>query len=177
MAYLADFSDQTETSKEEDTPMTDDAVIELKTPEAETRDGLTALLRSGARKLIAEAVDAELARFLEAFSGKRLADGRQAVARNGYLPEREIQTSIGSVSVKAPKVRDRSGSGVQFSSQLLPPFLRRTRSVEEVLPWLYRKGVSTSDFQEALGALLGPRGEGLVGGDDQLFKEAMADRT
>jgi transposase-like protein len=86
--------------------------------------------------------------------------GRQRVVRNGYLPERTIQTGIGDVPVRAPRVRDRAGE-VKFSSSLLPPYLRRTRSVEELLPWLYLKGLSSSDFSGALTALLGPAAPGL----------------
>lgn len=87
--------------------------------------------------------------------------GRKAVVRNGYLPERTIQTGVGSLEVQVPKVRDRSGSGIKFNSSLLPPYLKRSRSVEEVLPWLYLKGVSTGDFGEALSALLGADASGL----------------
>lgn len=81
--------------------------------------------------------------------------------RNGYLPARTIATGIGEVAVQVPKVRDRSGSGIKFNSLLLPPYLKRSRSVEEVLPWLYLKGISTGDFGEALSALLGPEAKGL----------------
>ena len=87
--------------------------------------------------------------------------GHLQVVRNGYLPEREIQTGIGPVKIKVPKIRDKSGHGIKFNSTLLPPYLRKTRSVEEVLPWLYLKGVSTGDFQEALQALLGRDAAGL----------------
>lgn len=140
--------------------MGNDTIVELRTPE-EFEDGLTQLLRSGARRLIAEAVEAELAEFLERFRDRKDEQGRQAVVRNGYLPERQIQTGIGTVAVKVPKTRDRTGSGIRFQSQLLPPYLRRTKSMEELIPWLYLKGVSTGDFQEALTALLGPDAEGL----------------
>ncbi len=81
--------------------------------------------------------------------------------RNGYLPERRITTGVGEVEIQVPKVRDRSASGIKFTSQLLPPYLKRARSVEELLPWLYLKGVSTGDFSEALRALLGPEAQGL----------------
>jgi putative transposase len=130
-------------------------------PEGETSDLLTELLRTGARQLIAQAVEAELTEFLGQFQGVKSLDGRAAVVRNGYLPEREIQTGVGPVAVKVPRVRDRSGSGIRFHSRLLPPYLRRTRSLEELLPWLYLKGVSTGDFQEALASLLGEQAEGL----------------
>lgn len=94
-------------------------------------------------------------------AARRDEHGRRAVVRNGYLPARELMTGIGEVTVQVPKVRDRSGSGIKVTSKLLPPYLRRTQSIEEVLPWLYLKGVSTGDFQEALAALLGADAKGL----------------
>ncbi len=141
--------------------MNNNTIIELKTPESHQEDALAQLLRSGARKLIAEAVEAELSDLLDHFADLKAKDGRIAVVRNGYLPEREIQTGLGSVKVKVPKVRDRSGSGIKFNSRLLPPYLRRTKSVDELLPWLYLKGISTGDFNEALQALLGQQAKGL----------------
>lgn len=143
--------------------MSKDKIVGLRKP-AEFADELTQLLRSGARKLIADAVEAELAEFLASFSDHRDGDARRAVVRNGYLPEREIQTGVGAVAVKVPKTRDRSGAGIRFQSSLLPPYLRRTRSLEELIPWLYLKGISTGDFQEALVALLGPDAKGLSAG-------------
>lgn len=133
----------------------------LSQPEIEKSDPLHALLRTGARKLIAQAVEAELARFLDGFAGRRLEDGRRAVVRNGYLPKRTVQTGIGEVEIRVPKVRDRSGGGACFRSSLLPPYLKRAHSVEELIPWLYLKGVSTGDYQEALSALLGDQAKGL----------------
>lgn len=124
-------------------------------------DALSELIRNGARQLIAQAVEAELQEFLGEYAERRDEQGRQAVVRNGYLPERTIQTGVGEVAVKVPKVRDRSGSGIKFNSRLLPPYLKRASSVEEVLPWLYLKGVSTGDFGEALSALLGSEARGL----------------
>lgn len=129
--------------------------------EPEVRDALTELLRRGARELIAQAVMAELDGFLSEYEALRDGQGRRQVVRNGYLPEREVQTGIGSVSVRVPRVRDRSGSGVRFHSNLLPPYLRRSKSIEELIPWLYLKGVSTGDFGEALSALLGTDAVGL----------------
>jgi len=144
--------------------MNDDTIIGFRKPgEAET-DPLTELLRKGARQLIAEAVEAELQGFLAEYQDHRDSRGRRVVVRNGYLPEREVQTGIGSVKVKVPKVRDRSSSGIKYNSSLLPPYLRRARRVEELLPWLYLKGISTGDFQEALSALLGPDAKGLSAG-------------
>ena len=127
----------------------------------EPTDPLHDLLRTGAQQLIARAVEAELAVMLARFADLRLDDGRQAVVRNGFLPERRIQTGIGDVSVKVPKVRDRSGNGIHFNSTLLPPYLKRAKSVEELLPWLYLRGISTGDFHEALSALLGEAASGL----------------
>ncbi|MDZ7810748.1 MAG: transposase, partial [Arhodomonas sp.] len=113
------------------------------------------MLREGARELIPKAVEAELAEFLAGYEDVVLPDGRQAVARNGHLPARTVQTGVGDVEVQLPRARDRSGSGIRFHSQLLPSYLKRARSVEELLPWLYLRGVSTGDFSEALQALLG----------------------
>ena len=130
-------------------------------PEEITGDALTALLRSGAKALIAQAVEAELAAILMSYQHEKLADGRQAVVRNGYLPERTIQTGVGDVEIKVPKVRDRSEQGIKFNSSLLPPYLKRTKSMEELIPWLYLKGISTGGFQEALSALVGEQAKGL----------------
>ena len=141
--------------------MTESTLSVLSQPEIEETDPLHALLRRGARKLIAKAVEAELEVFLDGFAEQRLEDGRQAVVRNGYLPRRTVQSGIGDVEVQVPKVRDRSGGGACFRSSLLPPYLKRARSVEELIPWLYLKGVSTGDYQEALAALLGDGAKGL----------------
>ena len=123
-------------------------------------DPLTELIRQGARDLIAQAIQAELNQLLEKFD-HLTEDGKRAVIRNGYLPERTIQTGIGDVEVRVPKVRDRSGGGIKFNSKLIPPYLRRAKNIEELLPWLYLKGISTGDFSEALEALLGPQARGL----------------
>ncbi len=141
--------------------MTHSTLRALSQPEPEVTDPLHELLRQGARDLIAKAVEAELATFLEQYADKTLEDGRKAVVRNGYLPERTIQTGVGDVTVKIPKVRDRSGGKACFNSSLLPPYLKRARSVEELIPWLYLKGISTGDYQEALVALLGDQAKGL----------------
>ena len=98
---------------------------------------------------------------LDQHADVRLSDGRQTVVRNGHLPERTVQIGIGNIEVKVAKVRDRSGSGVRFNSNLLPPYLKRAHSVEELLSWLYLKGVSTGDFQESLSSLLGDQAKGL----------------
>jgi len=139
--------------------MSDDNVVTLEQPNTFI-DPLTELVRHGARDLIAKAVEAELEMLLAQHSDLK-ANGKQAVIRNGFLPSRTIQTGIGSVDVKVPKVRDRSGQGIKFNSKLIPPYLKRTKSVEEFLPWLYLKGISTGDFSDTLKSLLGESTKGL----------------
>jgi transposase-like protein len=124
-------------------------------------DPLTELLREGARELLMNAVYAELESFLREHSSRLLPDGRAAIVRNGYLPRRTVQTGVGEIEAQVPKVRDRSHSGVKFNSSLLPPYLKRTKSIDEMLPWLYLKGVSTGDYQEALNSLLGENASGV----------------
>ncbi len=142
--------------------MSQDNLIAFKTPETSESftDALTALVRPGAKQIIAQAVEAELAEFLGQYQDLKDEQGRRAVVRNGYLPERTVTTGVGAVQVQVPKVRDRSRQGIKFNSALLP-YLKRSLSVEEVLPWLYLKGVSTGDFAEALSALLGTQAAGL----------------
>lgn len=143
--------------------MPQDNLIEFQPPKSQESfgDALSELVRQGARQIIAQAVEAELGDFLNQYEEVTNNAGHRGVVRNGYLPERTITTGVGEVSVQVPKVRDRTGSGIKFNSLLLPPYLKRSRSVEEVLPWLYLKGVSTGDFGEALAALLGPEAKGL----------------
>ncbi len=105
--------------------MTDNTVVSLNTP----RDPLTELIRQGARDLIAQHQNV-------------IVDGKQAIVRNGFLPERTLQTGVGDVEVQIPKVRDRSGNGVKFNSNLIPPYLKRTKSVATLLPLLYLKKIS-----------------------------------
>jgi len=119
------------------------------------------MLREGAQRLVAQAVQAEFDDFLARVSGERLEDGRAAVVRNGFQPEREILTGLGSVRVRIPKARSRGEEPAVFRSSLVPPYVRRAKSVEAVLPWLYLHGVSTGNMQEALAALLGPDAAGL----------------
>jgi len=102
-----------------------------------------------------------LASLLERFDNVKTLDGRRTVIRNGYLPEREVVTAIGPVTVKVPKVRDRSGSGVKFNSDIVPPYVRKSPRVSAALPWLYLRGVSTGDMSEALSVLLGEEAKGL----------------
>ena len=141
--------------------MNDDTVLNFTNPAITSGDPLTDILRNGARQLLAQAIEAEVSAHLSQHAHDRLPDGRAAVVRNGYLPERPIQTGIGDVPVQMPKVRDRAGQGRKFTSSLIPPFLRRSVSMNELLPALYLKGISTGDFGEALEALLGKDAAGL----------------
>jgi putative transposase len=127
------------------------------------KDVLTDVLRQGATQLLAQAIQAEVAAYLDSRSHLRDAAGRQQVVRNGSLPQRTILTGIGPVAVKQPRVQDRrpAEQREKFSSVILPPYLRKTKSIEELLPWLYLKGISTGDFSEALAAILGPQAKGL----------------
>jgi len=127
------------------------------------QDVLTDLLRDGARRLLAEAIEAEVATWIDALAHLKDASGRREVVRNGHLPERTIQTGIGEVPVKQPRVQDRRPPErrEKFTPAVLPPYLRRTQSLEELIPWLSLKGISTGDFAEALQALLGPDAPGL----------------
>jgi len=143
--------------------MTKTTITPLPDPSGFSPDPLTDILRSGARRLIEQAVEMELAALLATHADDKTEDGRARIVRHGYLPEREVMTGIGPVSVKVPRVRDRGEAveKIRFTSSILPPYLRKAKSVEELLPWLYLKGISTGDFQEALAALLGPNAAGL----------------
>ncbi len=145
--------------------MAKDNVIDFKKPEEFVDDPITDVLRMGARKLLTEALEAEIEGFVSQYRDLRDNHNRQRVVRNGYLPEREIQTGIGPVAVQVPRARDRQpeheSGPIRFKSSLLPPYLRKTRSLEELVPWLYLKGVSTGDFSEALAALVGRDAPGL----------------
>jgi len=154
------FSSKKAMQKKGGTTMSKNNVISLENP-VENKDVLTDLLRSGARELITKTVQSELAEFLSEYDYMTDPEGRPLVVRNGYLPQREIMTGIGPVDIKVPKTRDRGGQGIHFRSELLPPYIKRTKSVETVLPWLYLKGISTGDFSEALAALLGKNAKGL----------------
>jgi len=141
--------------------MQEHTTIPFPHPQLTAEDPLTEVLRRGAQRLLAQAIEVEVAMLLAQYADRRDTQGRQAIVRNGYLPEREVQTGIGAVRVKVPRVRDRNGTGVRFHSALLPPYIRRSKSLEALLPWLYLKGISTGDFSEALQALLGPDAPGL----------------
>jgi len=140
--------------------MSKDNVVALSSPDV-VEDPLTELLRTGARRLIQQAIEAELAELLARYEGQADEQGRRVVVRNGYLPEREILTGVGPVAVKVPKVRSRTGESVVFRSSLVPPYVRKSRRMEAALPWLYLKGISTGRMQEALEVLVGPEAKGL----------------
>jgi transposase-like protein len=139
--------------------MTNSNVITLNKPEQ--NDPLQELLKEGARKMLASAIEVEVGAFIQQHSPLITEDGKAAVVRNGYLPKRPIQTGLGDLEVQVPKVRDRSGTGIKFNSGLVPPYLKRTKTIEEFLPWLYLRGISTGDFSETLKHLLGPDAPGL----------------
>jgi len=136
----------------------DSTVVSLRQPDT-IEDPLTAILRSGARRLLAEAIEAEAEAFLTTMKGMQLPDGRDRVVRHGLGPERLVQTGIGPVEVRRVKLRDRGTSEraerIRFTSAILPRWARRTRSLDALLPILYLRGISMGDFQEALAALLG----------------------
>jgi putative transposase len=155
--------------------MSKNSAVAFPPPQAASADPLTEVLRQGAKRLLAQAIEAEVETLLACYADVRDEQGRQAVVRNGYLPKREVQTGIGAVSVHVPRVRDRSDQGIRFHASMLPPYMRRSRSVEALLPWLYLKGVSTGDFSEALEALLGPDAPGLSASTIGRLKETWQD--
>jgi transposase-like protein len=155
--------------------MEEGIVVPLPRPSAALADDpLLAVLREGARRMLTQAIEAEVEAFLVAHADLADDRGRRRLVRNGPAPERQIQTGIGPLAVSRPRVRDR-GKGsepIRFSSAILPPYLRRARNVEELLPWLYLKGVSTGQFAEALAALLGPDAPGLSAATVRRLTEA-----
>ena len=133
-----------------------DNVISLETPV----NPLEALLKQGAQELLSQAIEAELAVLLAQYQDETI-NGQQRVVRNGHQPERTIQTGLGDIDVKIPKVRDRKQEGIKFNSALVPPYLKRAKNIEELIPWLYLRGISTGDMQPALTSLLGENAKGL----------------
>ena len=157
--------------------MTDTNVFQLSQP-GNFADPLTEVLRKGARALLAQAVEAEVATLLSRYADETTDDGRKRLVRHGHLPEREIMTGIGPVGVRCPRVRDRVGEGsqrIRFSSAILPPYARRSKSLEVLIPILYLKGISTGDFEEALVALLGKDAGGLSASTVGRLKEAWSE--
>jgi len=133
--------------------MTKNTVIDFTKPSDFSPDPLTDVLRQGARELLATAIRAEACDFIGDHAHLLDDAGRQRLVRHGFLPEREVMSGIGKVPVQVPRVRDRGsntdGTKVRFNASLVPPYLRKAKSVEELLPWLYLKGISTGDFSEA----------------------------
>jgi len=157
--------------------VTDTNVIKLAQPGTFT-DSLTEILRNGAHALLTQAVEMEVADFLGRYSDLKTEAGHQRVVRHGHLPEREIMTGIGPVAVRQPRVRDREAVGgerIRFSPTILPPYARRTKSLEVLIPILYLKGISTGAFEEALAALLGKDAGGLSASSIARLKEAWVD--
>ncbi len=143
-------------------------------------DQLTDVLRNGARALLAQAVEAEVAGFLAKHAECKTEDGRARVVRHGHLPEREVMTGIGPIPVKQPRVRDRGASAddpgrIRFSPSILPSYMRRSKSIEALLPVLYLKGISTGDFSDALAALLGKDAAGLSASTIGRLKDGWQD--
>ncbi len=130
-------------------------------PIPEVNDMLTETIRQGAERLLSTAIEAEVVERLSRYEHIRDAEGHRQVVRNGYLPSRSIQTGIGAIPIKAPRIRNNSDEEVSLHSVLLPPYLKRTKSMEELVPWLYLKGISTGDMNSALKALLGEHAKGL----------------
>ena len=144
----------------------------------ESRSPLDELVREGARRMLQAAIDTEVDDFLAQHSDRRDDQGRRVVVRNGSLPSREILTGAGSLEVSQPRVRDNSAekeSRVTFSPSVLPPYLKRTTAIEELIPWLYLKGVSTGDFSEALQSLVGEKAKGLSANVVVRLKEQWSD--
>jgi putative transposase len=154
--------------------MEEDSVVRLRRPGVSVADDpLLAVLREGARRMLTQAIEAEVEAFLAFYAELEDGQGRRRLVRNGHAPERIIQTGVGPVAVRRPKVRDRgAGEPIRFASALLPPYLRRTRNIEELLPWLYLKGISTGQFGEALTALLGAGAPGLSAATVRRLTEA-----
>src|SRR3712207_1502856 len=146
--------------------MEEDSVVALPRPGAGVADDpLLAVRRAGARRMLLQAIEAEVEASLAAHAGLVDERGRRRLVRDGHAPERQIRTGIGPVEVRRPKLRDRGaaadGEPIRFTSAILPPHLRRTKNLGELLPWLHLKGVPTGQFAEALTALLGPEAPGL----------------
>ena len=144
-------------------------------------DPLTDILRHGARTLLAQAVEAEVAEFLAKHADLKTEDERAGVLRHGHLPERAVMTGIGSVAVRQPHLRDRGAAAedagrIRLTPAILPPYARRSRRLEVLIPILYLKGISTGDFEEALAALLGKDAPGLSASTIVRLKEVWTER-
>ncbi len=148
----------------------------LALPATSSQDVLTGILREGAQRMLAQAIDVEVAEWIEAHRELRDAAGHRQVVRNGRLPKRTILSGVGPIEVEQPRVLDRrsKNEAEPFSSRILPPYLRKTKSLEELIPWLYLKGISTGDFSEALSGAGGSIGRGPVGHHDHASQSGLA---
>jgi len=135
-------------------------IEEEKQAERAKRNLLEEIIREGARKLLQAAIEQEVSAYIEQCKDVRDENGRRSVVRHGHLPERSLLTGIGPLQVKQPRVRDKR-EGVAFTSAILPRYLRRVPSLDNLIPTLYLKGISTGDFTEALEAILGEQAKGL----------------
>lgn len=135
--------------------MKESKVVDPINPESLLGSSLSEVLQLGAQRLLAHAIEAEVDSFIDDYRHVTDLSGRRQIVRNGYHTERSISTGVGSVWVKKPKVRDLSGSGIQWRSQLLPAYLKSVKESRDLLPWLYLKGVSTGEMEAALRGLLG----------------------
>jgi putative transposase len=143
--------------------MQEDTTTSVAFPSLTSEDVLTGILRDGAQRMLATAIDAEVSGWIDSHAHLKDGNGHRQVVRNGYMPERNITTGLGDMQVRQPRVHDRrpAGEKEKFTSKILPPYLRKTKSIEDLIPWLYLKGISTGDFPDALAALLGPDAAGL----------------
>jgi transposase-like protein len=128
-------------------------------------DVITEICREGAKKMLAAALNDEVEMYLAQHAAQRNEKDHRVVVRNGFMPKRKIQTGLGEIEIRQPRIEDQrrgaNGERIRFSSQILPPYLRKTKQIEELIPWLYLKGISSGDFSEALAALVGPNAKGL----------------
>ena len=157
--------------------MAESTTQSLAFPESTAKDVMTEILRNGAQQMLAQAIQEEVVEWIEQRADLHDAQGRHQVVRNGYLPKRTITTGVGPVEVEQPRVRDRrpASQAEKFTSKILPPYLRKTKSIEELIPWLYLKGVSTGGFSEALAALLGEDAKGLSASTITRLKKVWED--
>lgn len=144
---------------------------QVKNPsETPARSALEEVLRDGAKRLLQEAIEYEVLEYVQKFKEMKDEMNNRLVTRNGYLPTRDIQTGIGPINVRQPRVRDKR-DGQAFSSVVLPKYKRKTESLERLIPELYLRGISTNNFPEALSALLGKNASGLSPANITRMKE------
>jgi len=145
-------------------PVANDPEVVAFRAQFDERSPLDEIVRSGAQQMLQAGIDAEVTDFLHEHAGRRDEDGKRLVVRNGCHPERELLTGAGRLAVRQPRVRDNTADKnkrLTFTPSVLPPYLRRSKTIDELIPWLYLKGISTGDFQEALQSLLGEDAKGV----------------